>query len=108
MEIKQVVRNGFWLYFDNGLSISTIWGAGSYSTNHDLLLDSLKSPDEKFEKLPLWAYEVEVMLSGEGTKQKEFLEKVHEKYDGDGSIIGYLPVTRWFELINELKEWKGD
>ena len=104
MKIKQIVRNGFWLHFDNGLSISTIWGSGSYSDNHDLFINH--NPIESFEKLPLETTEVEVMLDGKGEAQHKYIDYLHKKHDGDGAVIGYLPLEEWFKLIVNMKRWK--
>jgi len=109
MIIKQRVRNGFYIEFDNGLGISTIWGSGSYSDNHDLSMTAIRDGEsviDAIEKLPLESETVEVMLDGPESAEK-YLKYLHRKYDGDGSVIGYLPVEDWLKLIINMSRWSA-
>lgn len=107
-----VKHNTIHLQFPNGNWISSIWGVGSYTDNHYLGMPpvtlgdpekiSLTPPTSFFESLTkfLDSNEVEVMIDC----PKPLLDKIHKKYDGDGSVIGHLNIMQWVEIINLISK----
>lgn len=112
-----VRHNSLHLGFPNGNWISTIWGASSYSENHSFYTgeDRLKNAVEGAE-YPAGTPEAlkpyitfmqsdtcEVMIDcGE-----KLHKRLHKKYDGDGSVIGYLNIKQWLEIVNALASEPG-
>ena len=84
-------HNGIYLEFDNGNTISTIWGYGSYTENHD------KGDFDTFDS----SKNVEIMFTCGQKLKKGILKKYNE---GDGDPIGYLTITQWLEIVNLLNK----
>ncbi len=91
---KNSKHNGIQLKFPNGNWISTIWGAGSYTENHDYTESKIPFGYETF----LESDDVEIMVDC----PEKLSKKIHKKYDGDGSVIGHLTITQWLEILNLL------
>jgi len=108
MKIDQHVYSGFHIHFDNGFTLSTIWGAGSYSDNHDLIMDQSLDIFERFRKIPLQTETVECMLFAdvETEKMSKFIKKIYKKFNSDGSVIPYMPVADWLKLISLINKYK--
>lgn len=87
--------NGFRLTFENGNSISTVWGEMTYSDNHDVRF----TPDCTTQMLSSDTCECMVDCS------EEIHQKIYEMFpeEVDGNIIAYLSLPKWVELINLLK-----
>lgn len=81
-------HNGVKLRFPNGNEISTIWGRGSYSENKYL---------ESYQTF-LGSNTVEVMISCGDRLHK----RLHKKFEGDGSVIGYLDINDWLYIVNAV------
>jgi len=32
----------------------------------------------------------------------KLIKKIHKKYDGDGSVIGYVTMTQWLDIVKML------
>lgn len=84
-------KNAIHLTFPNGNCLSTIWGACTYSDNHD---------DLDFDKfMESETVEINILKAPE-----RLIKKIHKKYDGDGSVIGYLTMSQWLEIVKLLSK----
>ena len=95
----------FHLNFPNGNQISTVFGDGTYSDNHDSNAETdylLKRTAE----MPVFdSQTVEIMFSCGKKLEKKILKKYNE---GSQDPIGYLEMPQWLEIVNLLsKEKKG-
>ena len=91
--------NGLHLNFANGNHLSTIWGGGSYSENHDNLRDVIGPT-------AIQSNDVEIMFDCGEKLKKRIIKKYNEGYD---QPIGYLTISQWVEIVNLLnKESKKD
>jgi hypothetical protein len=91
---KNHKTNGVELCFPNGNSISTIWGAGSYTENY-----TKNDYDKQFG-----SNTAEVMIfCGE-----RLHKKINKKFDNDnmGSVIGHLNITDWLWILNQISREK--
>jgi hypothetical protein len=102
--------NGVALTFPNGNWISTIWNDGAYCENHWLSMEDPFFVEMGMEKyniihnVKLKSDAVEIMIRcGE-----KLSKRIHKKYDGDGSVIGYLNIMQWLQIINLLAKEKHD
>jgi len=87
-------HNAIHLTFPNGNCLSTTWDSGSYSDNYDLWgIDSYKTF--------MQSDEIEIMILNAPEK---LIKKIHKKYDGDGSVLGYLNMKQWLEIIKILSK----
>lgn len=84
--------NGFLLTFPNGNNISTIFGGGTYSDNHNRDYNVLIEEGSNT---------VEVMIQC-GEKLHKRLQK---KYDGD-SVTGYLTMEQWLDVVRVVSKEK--
>ena len=92
---KNVKHNVVHLKFPNGNTISTIWGYGSYTENHDW-----KRKESIIEQYNTFmdSNDVEVMIDCRDKLSK----RIHKKYNGDGSVIGHLSIIDWLYIVNKL------
>jgi hypothetical protein len=94
-------HNAIHLTFPNGNAISTVWGYCTYSDNHDRP-DLDRSLDVS---LPFNTFmdsdTAEVMILNAPEK---LIKKINKKYGGDGSVIGYLNMKQWLEIIRLLSK----
>ena len=91
-------RNGFYLSFPNGNSISTIWGVATYSQNRDLGFPEF---DKRVDSM-----DVEIMPC---TSDKRLLKRIFRHFDrspDDDSVIGWVGMTDWLWVVNQLASWK--
>lgn len=99
--------NGVFLSFPNGNSISTIWGWGSYTENHDWHPDPTKQGtydiSEIFKRIPEGSNTVEIMFNCGVLLKKKILKKFNNK---DEQPIGHLNIVQWLEIINLLAKEK--
>lgn len=89
--------------FPNGNSISTIWGAGTYSDNHEFYDESKTDILERtgYGKF-MESDTCEIMILNAPEK---LIKKIHKKYnysDSENSVIGYLKIEQWLEILNLL------
>ncbi len=101
-------HNGIHLTFPNRNMISTIWGVGSYTENHDI---DFKNDDltDMFNTF-LESNNVEVMISC-GKKLKKRLHKKFGAEEDGGSphrVIGYLSIMEWLYIVNKVANEKKD
>jgi hypothetical protein len=88
--------NGVYLKFENGNSLSTIWGVGTYSDNYDR--EFTKYDDRILEGSNL----VEIMPNC-SEKMKKKLKKV---CGFDGTVAGYLTMEKWLKVVSLLANEK--
>lgn len=97
--------NGIHLRFPNGNAISTTWGVGSYSDNHDEGFrgdggsfdpnDFQKAMNTLMESDTCEIYFLEVSQS--------LKEKLELKYnDGSPHPFGYCSIKDWLEIVNAV------
>jgi len=90
-------HNAIHLTFPNGNKLSTIWGVGTYSDNHDL---DMKLGIDMWSKF-LDSNTCEVMIQ---EAPEKLIKKINKKFDGDGSVIGYLTMIQWLEIVKMLSK----
>lgn len=99
------------LNFPNGNYLSTIWGAGSYTENHNRSNHKeLKIEIGNFQRGRkdvldgFWVSDnVEIMFSCGEKLKKRILRKYNV---GENDPIGYLEFTEWLEIVNLLNKEK--
>ena len=105
-KIKKAFTNwragAFYLKFPNGNELSTTFAAGSYSDNNRNYENLIGSWEKIFEDQPVESNTVEIMI----LKCPEKLsKKIHKKYGyGDNSVIGYLDIQKWLEIVALLSK----
>lgn len=87
-------HNAIHLNFPNGNRLSTTWAPGTYSDNNRLVFSRLEDQFRTF----YGTKEVEVMFNCGDKLHK----RLHKKFDGDGSVIGYVSFTDWLYIVNAL------
>ena len=93
-----VKHNGIHFWFPHGNGISTVWGTGTYSENHDYREGKIPFGYNTF----LESNNVEIMILKCPNK---LLKKIEKKYnDGSQQPIGYLNIKKWLEIINMLSK----
>jgi len=95
--------NGIYLNFPNGNGLSTIWGAGIYSDNHDYGFEPYK-PKAYNETIEEGSDTCETMPDC-GDLVKKLLDAKFPK-NQNGSVFGYLTFPQWLEMVNILNENK--
>lgn len=97
--------NGVRLNFPNGNSISTIWGAGSYSENNDRYGETEELGNYDFKARRAWGSNtVEVMPDCSPTVLKLLQAKFSE--EENGAVFGYMSFEKWLEMVNILNTTK--
>lgn len=87
----------FHINFPNGNQISTVWGSGSYSDNHN------DEQDFKFPRMKKTfdSDTCEIMFRCGDKLRKRILKKYN---DGNMDPIGYLIFESWLEIVNLLNK----
>lgn len=98
--------NGIHLSFPNGNSLSTIWGIGSYSENHDKGFEELYDIDNftKMYNTQMGSDNCEVM-PGCSDLVKKLLDATFPEEE-NGSIFGNMTFEKWLKMVNILNENK--
>jgi hypothetical protein len=88
-------HNGVYLQFPNGNAISTIWGVGTYSDNHN------KSFNDYSKLIESGSMAVEIMPI---TKNIRLLKRIFRKCKQtmNDTVIGWVDITTWLWIINQL------
>ena len=91
--------NGIRLTFQNGNAISTIWGRGSYSDNHNY--DSGDVTKDFTQPIESGSSTVEIMIL---QAPESLVKKIykHQKGNIDSGVIGWATITDWLWIINQL------
>lgn len=93
-------NNHFWLTFDNGITLSTIFGYCSYSENRygDESIQIKDRFDVRYE-----SDNAEIaIINPEG----DFITKKY-KDDGDG-VLGYVSFDEWLKIVDWCKNYKKE
>ena len=101
--------NGVYLKLPNGNGISSIWGSGSYTDNHDW-----ESPDGDIGKnydtrIQEGSSDVEVMIDCDPVVL-ELIETKYASKSAGGGVIGHLNFDQWLDILNTLNKYppQGD
>ena len=102
MKIKNHGNDKVLITFNNGISISTIWGYCTYSDNYDIKsIGELPEGKYGFAKNEKGSTTVEYMIFGD---DKVLLKKIDKKVGGVDEPEGYVPVEKWLEVIKYLRK----
>jgi hypothetical protein len=99
--------NGVRLDFENDISVSTIWGIGSYSENHDID-DNWKSPiSESYDRHDFDSSDCEMYFLKIPEKLNKKIYKKYADYsvNGEGQHLGHLPIEKWLEIIEICRKY---
>lgn len=95
IHFKSCDNKGFHIIFENGVTISTQFGPGSYGDNHDEPFD-FENPKRSWD-----ASEVEIAIwkdNGKTWITKEFSD------EGD-SVLGYVPFDKWLRAFDWCRNY---
>ena len=83
--------NGVYLKFPNGNGLSTIWGCGTYSDNHNYTTEDIVEG----------ANRVEIMIE---TPDDKLCRKIFRKLDTSpaNGVIGWVTMEQWLWVVNQL------
>jgi len=93
--------NGINLTFPNGNSLSTIWGASSYSENHDRYMEDENLKNFDYKTRSKWGSNTVEVMPGCSTTVYELL-KAKFPDEENGSVFGYMTLEKWLEMVNIL------
>jgi len=112
MQIEIHCNNGISLDFGKGLRLSTIWGVGSYSDNHDLLQEInskaskctasefMKEASKKRESTNVECLFTVDSESLDKDKIIAFLKLIYEATNtNEDSPIAYLGLEDWIDIV---------
>lgn len=91
--------NGVRLTFPNGNAISTVWGRGTYSDNHDF--DSGDVLKDYMQPIERGSNTAEIMILNAPDKLIEKIYK-HQNTSSDNGVIGHISITDWLWIVNQL------
>ena len=92
-------NRNFQITFDNGLTLSTSIGAGSYSDNH------MKMYERGTEQAESKTGEIAVFVTKAGNwLTKEVMNTIGE--DPYDDVVGYVNTKRWLEIANATANYK--
>ena len=99
------VENGFALNLPNGIRISTIFGWGSYTENHNWGEIPMKGFNyeifkKRFGRIPDGSNDVEIMID---CPDEKWLKKIN----GGDTVIGHLTIEEWFKILKKCWKWKS-
>ena len=92
-------HNGVYLKFPNGNAISTIWGQGSYSENHDFSTGDVLSDYSTLIKEG--SNTVEIMIYTDSTKLAKRIFRKCAPGSKD-TVIGWVDMPTWLWVIKQL------
>lgn len=95
-------RSGFHMTFENGLTASVQWGAGSYSDNHFHLPargHNMWDEDAKSST-------AEVAVIGRNGELMNLEPFMPLGYDGEDIVAGYLTPYEVLMFMNRVQEWE--
>ncbi len=91
--------NGVYLEFPNGNSLSTIWGRGSYSENHDFTCGDIVA--DYSTPIETGSNNVEIMIDTQDIKlHNKIFRKFHT--NKDNGVIGWLDMNDWLWVVRQL------
>ena len=95
--------NGLHFNFPNGNWLSSIWGGGSYTENHDKLREETDHVIKTGQQTYLESDTVEIMFDCGDRLKKRILKKYNE---GENDPIGYVTFAQWLEIVSLLNKEK--
>jgi len=96
--------NGVRLVFPNGNAISTVWGCGTYSENHDYSSGDVVKDYTQPIKDGSSTAEIMILDAPEGVIEKIYK---HQKADVQNGVIGWVTISDWLWVINQLAKVEG-
>lgn len=100
-------HNRVWFEFDNGFKLSVTFGAGSYCENHNKAFEGDKYNSDAWNTFFMdGSHDVEIMITETPKGGERLYRAIYKKYDSDGSVIGYLPVSDLYKIIEKINNYK--
>ena len=105
--------NGFTLTFENGLVLSTRFGAMNYCENRSGVLDALAEVDNT----PLFSDDAEVAvwwprLHAESNGSHDWVngwqEVVFDDADPPDDVRGWVTMAEWLQIVDWCRAWKPE
>jgi hypothetical protein len=90
-------NRGFHITFDNGVTLSTQIGAGTYSDNHDEPFD-FEKPRKSWD-----ADEVEVAI---WKGKNNWITKEYTKNQEGDSVIGWVKFDEWLKIFDWCRNYE--
>jgi hypothetical protein len=94
------------LKFPNGVSVSTVWGTGSYSDNH-MDIEAIMNIESIMKQEPLESDTCEFMIL---EAPYELLEDIHSEFNeysvgSKTEPYGHVPIDVWIKVLNRLTSY---
>lgn len=103
--------NGFTMTFENGLVLSTRFGAMNYCENRGDVLDALAEVDNT----PLFSDDAEVAVwlnnsSSNGSHDWEngWQEVVFGDADPSDDVRGWVTMAKWLQIVDWCRTWQAE
>ena len=103
--------NGFTMTFENGLVLSTRFGAMNYCENRADVLDALAEVDNT----PLFSDDAEVAVwlnnsSSNGSHDWEngWQEVVFGDADPSDDVRGWVTMAKWLQIVDWCRTWQAE
>lgn len=98
--------------FQNGNWLSTVWGGGTYTENHDRMhykemgvtIEEFPKKFSRFILDGLWASETVEIAFECGPKLRKKIEKYLDM--GTNTVAGYVSMEKWLKVLNWLASEK--
>ncbi len=104
--------NGFTLTFENGLVLSTRFGAMNYCENHSGVLDALA---KRHDDTPLFSDNAEVAVwlnNAESNGSHDWENGWQEVVFGDANpsddVRGWVTMAEWLQIVDWCRAWKPE
>ena len=104
--------NGFTLTFENGLVLSTRFGAMNYCENRSGVLDALA---EHHDDTPLFSDNAEVAVwlnNAESNGSHDWVNGWQEVVFGDADptddVRGWVAMAEWLQIVDWCRAWKPE
>jgi len=103
--------NGFTMTFENGLVLSTRFGAMNYCENRGDVLDALAEGDNT----PLFSDDAEVAVwlnNSESETSRDWengwQEVVFDTVDPADDVRGWVTMAEWLQIVDWCRAWKPE
>ena len=103
--------NGFTLTFENGLVLSTRFGAGNYCDNHEINISSHMASKSMGGNLFSDTVEVGVWDNAKPDPRnwvngwQEVVFDIADPYD---DVRGYVTMPQWLQIVDWCRAWKPE
>ena len=105
-------NNGFTVTFENGLVLSTRFGAMNYCENHSGVLDALA---KRHDDTPLFSDNAEVAVwlnNAESNGSHDWENGWQEVVFGDANpsddVRGWVTMAEWLQIVDWCRAWKPE